>query len=244
MIDLGQDHPQYVSSAILSKMIKRYNDHSAELTPFLKETTNFTEIRTDDSITKTMQEVYKKVQPLIVHIRPGAMNPNKLGEEITSKLSAEHGFVNLDVNKCISGEHIRGTYYGQEFEKYIKASKVIPAKLIVGMLNRIIYCGQPDLNKFILSNFPDVIEQAEEFEKNCSEIAAIIYPAPNTSTVEIKDNMMQTYNIDTMFQKGFKLQTMNEWNWQLFNEKLGNKVNFGVVTGEALSGKSTISKHL
>jgi hypothetical protein len=82
MIDLGQDHPQYVSSAILSKMIKRYNDHSAELIPMLKESTNFTEIRTDDCITKTMQEVYKKVQPLVVHIRPGAMTPNKIGTEI------------------------------------------------------------------------------------------------------------------------------------------------------------------
>jgi hypothetical protein len=81
------------------------------------------------------------------------------------------------------------------------------------MLNKIIYCGQPDLNKYILSNFPDVIDQAEEFERSCCEISAIIYPTPNTSTVEIKDNMMQTYNIDTMFQKGFKLKTMTEWNW-------------------------------
>jgi len=30
--------------------------------------------------------------------------------------------------------------------------------MIVRMLKKIIYCGQPNLNKFILSSFPDIIE--------------------------------------------------------------------------------------
>jgi hypothetical protein len=31
---------------------------------------------------------------------------------------------------------------------------------------------------------------------------------------------------------------MNEWSFQLFNEKLGNKVEFGLVSGKPLSGKT------
>jgi len=41
MIDLGQDHPQYVSSPLLSKKIRIYHEHCQELIPFLKEHTNF-----------------------------------------------------------------------------------------------------------------------------------------------------------------------------------------------------------
>lgn len=100
------------------------------------------------------------------------------------------------------------------------------------MLRRAIYCGQPHLNKFVLSNFPEVTEQAEEFEKNCCSISAIIYPSANGSTVELKDNNLQYFNIDSLFQKQFKLKTMHEWNYQVFNEKLGNNVKYGVVVGE------------
>jgi hypothetical protein len=44
----------------------------------------------------------------------------------------------------------------------------------VRMLRRIIYSGDTN-NKYILSSFPDIIEQAKEFEKNCATINAIIY---------------------------------------------------------------------
>jgi len=72
--------------------------------------------------------------------------------------------VNLDVEECIKGEHERGTVIGQQFYKLVGATKVPPADLIVRMLNKIIYCGQESLNKFILSNFPGTIEQAKVFE--------------------------------------------------------------------------------
>jgi adenylate kinase family enzyme len=46
----------------------------------------------------------------------------------------------------------------------VQGNRIIPAEMIVRMLKKIIYCGQPSLNKFILSSFPDIIEQAREFE--------------------------------------------------------------------------------
>jgi len=112
------------------------------------------------------------------------------------------------------------------------------------MLNKIIYSGQPSQNKFILTSFPDIIDQANMFEKNCSKIAAMIYPSAQGSTVEIKGNNLTLNNIDTIFQKNFKLKTMTEWSYQLFEEKLGNQTQFGVIVGKSLSGKTTIAKKL
>ena len=37
---------------------------------------------------------------------------------------------------------------------------------------------------------------------------------------------------------------MSEWSFQLFNEKLGNKIEFGVLIGKSLSGKSVVAKLL
>ena len=59
----------------------------------------------------------------------------------------------------------------------VQSGKIIPAEMIVRMLRKIIYSGTMDPRNcsFILSSFPDIIEQAKEFEKNCATIKAIIY---------------------------------------------------------------------
>lgn len=72
----------------------------------------------------------------------------------------------------------------------------------------------------------------------------MIYPASSGNTVEIRGNNLTLHNIDSLFQKNFKLKTMNEWSHQLFEEKLGNKVQFGIIVGKSLSGKTTIAKKL
>jgi adenylate kinase family enzyme len=242
MIDLGQDHPNYVSSSILSKKIKKYHDDCVQLLPFLKQNSNLIEINTDQPLDKSLDEVYKNVEPLVIHIRPGA-SP-ELRNNMIEKLSKEHGFVNLDVEKCMRGENDRGTLVGIQLRKLVEQAKIIPAELIVRMLRRIIYCGTPSINKFILSNFPDMIEQAKEFEDNCSKITAMIYPTGSGSIVEIKNNNLSLYNIDSLFQKEFRLKTMSEWSKQLFDEKLGNKVEYGIIVGKSLSGKTTIAKKM
>ena len=45
VLDLGQAHPSYVSSSVLTQQIKNFNDHAATLIPFLKSlTTSFREV--------------------------------------------------------------------------------------------------------------------------------------------------------------------------------------------------------
>jgi adenylate kinase family enzyme len=52
------------------------------------------------------------------------------------------------------------------------------------------------------------------------------------------------FNIDSLFQKEFRLKTMSEWDYSIFSEKLGNKTEFGVVVGRSLSGKTTLSQYM
>lgn len=93
----------------------------------------------------------------------------------------------------------------------VAAGKIIPAEMIVRMLRKIIYSGNGQ-NKFILSSFPDIIEQAKEFEKSCSTITAILYLSGNDGRIEIKNNNLSLFNIDALFQKEFRLKTMKQMN--------------------------------
>jgi adenylate kinase family enzyme len=88
----------------------------------------------------------------------------------------------------------------------VQANRIIPAPLIVRMLKKIIYSGQPTLNKFILTSFPDIIEHAKEFEASCSKIAAIIYSSvpraeqeKQKQVIHIKGNNLQLFNVDSLF---------------------------------------------
>ena len=69
----------------------------------------------------------------------------------------------------------------------------------------------------------------------------MIYPSSSGSVVEIKNNNLALYNIDSLFQKEFRLKTMDAWNYQLFDEKLGNKVSYGIISGKQFSGKSFVA---
>lgn len=244
MLCLGQSHHNYVASPLLTKKIYKYHQDMVELIPFFKETGTLVPISTDQSFDKSVQCVYDAIEPLVIHVRPGA-GAAELRDEIVDKLACDHGFVPLDVNVCIKGETERGTNVGKEFVKLAHTSKVPPASLIVKMLNNIIYCGQPNLCKFILVNFPDIIEQADAFEKGCARISAMIYPSSNQgSVVEVRNNALAHYNIDTLFQKRFKLKPMTEWNSAKFDEHMGKKIAYGVIIGETMTGKSTVAKHM
>ena len=138
---------------------------------------------------------------------------HELQEEIIVNLCENHDFINLDVMELMNDEMQRGTNIGQEFIKIVKQDKNIPASLIVRMLKKIVYCGQPQLNQFILSNFPEQIDQVHEFESNCSKIAAIIYPTSGGSIVDISQKELGLFNIESLFQKQFRLKTMSEWSF-------------------------------
>jgi len=155
-------------------------------------------VNTDRSFEKTMDDINKHIEPCVIHIRPGA-NSNILRKEITEKLSTQHDFIDLDINGLIRDENERKTAIGIEMHQMVQSNRIIPAEMIVRMLKKIIYSGQPSINKFILTSFPDIIEQAKEFELNCAKIAAIIYSTTDDSVVEIKNNNLSLFNIDSLF---------------------------------------------
>ena len=242
MITLGKDHPSYVSSVILSKRIKMFHEQTPTLIPFLQENTAFYEIDCEHDLISVNKQINDSIEPTIIHIRSGTNA--ELKNTMISHLVLEHGFINLEVNTLIRFETERRTEVGQEFFSIVSAGKIIPADMIVKMLRKIIYSGQQQ-NKFILNGFPDINEQVEEFEKNWAKISAIFLTTnEGEGIVEIKNNNLTLFNIDSLFQKEFRLKVIDSWDFTRFNEMLGAKTDIIIVTGTWASGKTTVWKYL
>jgi hypothetical protein len=70
---------------VLSQKIKEFNNNKKDLVPFLKSQCSAALINTNQSFENTLNDVYKHIEPNVIHIRPGA-NSNDLRKEITDGL--------------------------------------------------------------------------------------------------------------------------------------------------------------
>lgn len=111
------------------------------------------------------------------------------------------------------------------------------------MLRKIIFSGNKQGDRFVLTEFPEEIEEAQIFERDCSRLSAIIYTTSDDPSVELK-NELTKFNLDSLYQKKFKLRNLTAWDSRQFNELLGDKIDYSVALGRQLSGKSTVCQIL
>lgn len=83
------------------------------------------------------------------------------------------------------------------------------------------------------------------FEKDVAKMGAIVYPTSSDgTTVALKNKDLSVFSIDSLLSKQLRLKVMTEWNFSLFQEKLGKKIQYGIIMGKAFSGKSEVSSML
>lgn len=115
----------------------------------------------------------------------------------------------------------------------------------VEMVKRVIYSGIDGNCRFLLLGFPETIEHAIAFEKACTKINAIIYTSPKgVDKVEIKDNNLSSNTLDTYFSKINRLKTMQEWDMSTFEEHLGKRTTWGIITGHKYQGAELVRDEL
>jgi len=109
------------------------------------------------------------------------------------------------------------------------------------MLRKVIYSGIDGQDKFLLTSdglgngpvYPRNINQAKAFEDECANISCVIYCTASSSDnrVEIVRDKVSEKTIETLLQKDFRLKTMTCWDQATFDEHLGKRTQWGVVTG-------------
>lgn len=246
MISLAQTDASYQASAILSKKIRQYNENSARLLPYLKQATNLRTVNTEQTFATAFEQLCAYVEPTVLLVRPGGAETSfETRQTIINELKAAKGFTELNVFMLIKEESERHTEVGKEINDQISAGKDYQRDLdhlIVRMLQRNIYSGIESRDKFILTDFPENIKQAQAFEAGCAKITAVIFAAGADGVVEIIENGLAMDSIDSLLQKEHRLKPMSGWDEATFSEQLGNKTEWGVLIGQSLSGKTLVGK--
>ena len=55
------------------------------------------------------------------------------------------------------------------------------------------------------------------------------------------ENALHDDTIESYFQKDNRLKVLRGWDENVYKEQLGNKIDWGIVKGESLSGKTMIA---
>ena len=116
MIDLGEDDPNYVPSAILTHKIRKFHMEAAQLIPYFKTNGSFLEISTEQPLQNTLDEIYTIIEPLVIHVRP-QVKLSELRDHMIKSLVTEHNFINLDIAKIQRGNDQRQTDFGIELNQ-------------------------------------------------------------------------------------------------------------------------------
>ena len=230
MTSVAGDSDAYQASAILSKRIRLYNENAQRLLPYLQQATKLRVVNTEQNFDYALQQLCSYVEPTILLVRPGG-SPDAFEKriQIVDSLKNEKGFIELNVFALIKEETERHTEVGRLINEQISAGKDAHRDLdhlIVRMLKKIIYSGLSSRNKFILTDFPDTIKQAQQFENDCSKITAVIFSAggdAGSSLIEVIDNGLSIESIDSLMQKDNRLKAMRSWDESTFNEHLGDR---------------------
>jgi adenylate kinase family enzyme len=114
MFTLGENHPDYLPSAILAKEISDYNQRSKKLMPMLKKSCQTYTIESAQALNQSIRTARKFIEPTLVHIRhSGSENSIDKKEEIRVNL-IEQGYVELNVNDLVREEMERRTDLGNK----------------------------------------------------------------------------------------------------------------------------------
>jgi adenylate kinase family enzyme len=196
---------------------------------------------------KSFKDLCAAVEPTVLNIISHGEGEDETFASMMETLTSE-GYVKVPVNELISLENERRTEFGRVFMQNIATGKVIPSEDIVRFLRKVLYSGDGH-KKYILSgDFPTSTDQVKEFEKSCSTISAVIYSGTKREDMisyNIPNNMLRVFETKSLFLKENRLQVVSEWDSQNWQEVFASvKVDWCLVTGSPLSGKTTVTKYL
>ena len=105
MVALGQKHPSYLPSSVLSKKIRDFNERNIELLPFLREETNLRIINTEQSLASSFKEICSHIEPTIITVRSSGSdvaNDEKANiMHLLADKNQTHQFIELNVSDLI-----------------------------------------------------------------------------------------------------------------------------------------------
>ena len=226
--NISLDYFNYVSKA--NSMI----DY-AEKKPY------YSKINVNLSINDSFSQISKEIEPEIILLSEDVNNHLRLFLE-------SQGYRYFNLNQAMKSVVSRQTERGKELIKLTESGKIVPARLLIKIMQESIYSGSTFGQKFILGGvYPSKVKELQFIEKNCVNISKL-YHYTEYEEIPISKNISEGSITANIYKSGKLLNFHADDNYQeAFKYELEHRLDrkFGkyiLFIGSVLSGKSIQAK--
>ena len=224
------DHPNYISSSTLNKLLYEFEKKNIFF-DFLKKNANFVEIDVNNHEILTIKQMIKKIQPYCAYIEMAQEGNAK--EDLFNKLVEKYGYEELNMQKIIENAIKRNILSKNDKNIYTLEEKI-------NLIRNLIFSEK--YKKIILSTFPSTMEELSSFEKNLCYISKylVLTESHNLSYINNEDS------IAVYCYKNNILTSLNPKNFNDYKieECLDMTKDINIVYGPPGTGKTSLAKHL
>ena len=177
------------------------------------------------------------IRPEIILVRAHEKSADQY-EAAIEALVRLGGYIHLDVPTLRKEETARRTKIGNEMLDYIAKGKIIPAECTIALLKKALY-NVGEHQNFVLTGFPEEVSQLQLFENTCAPITweFYLYPADEPPFTNL---LART--IETFMHLSHRLTVTSSFNIEDMDKYYGQHLQYVLINGPKLSGKTTIAK--
>lgn len=228
-----------VPSTVLMQVVKDFYRNIKGTLELCKKMKVLRELQNSEEIAlpKLIESAGELVRPEIILGRCHEKGQELL-EAMISDLVNAGGYMHLDVSNLRKEETARRTEVGAEMMQFAAKGKIIPADCTIKMLKRIIYSGSGQ-QRFVLTGFPEEVEQLKLLEETCARIDWEFYLHPS------EESPLSSYSgacIETYMHSTHRLTASSSFNFASMDKYHGEQTQYVLVHGPKLSGKTAVSK--
>jgi len=224
------DHPNYISSSCLNKLLYEFEQKN-NFFDFLKKNSNFVEIDVNNHKILTIKHMIKQLQPYCAYIDVPQEGYAK--EELFNKLNEKYGYKEIYLPNIIENAIKRNIIQKNERGDY-------SLELKINLIRKLIYSEKN--KKIILSSFPKNMQELTAFENHICYISKYIALAEthNLSNINNEDSIA-VYCYKNNILTSLNPKNLNDYK---IEECLDMTKDINIVYGPPQTGKTSIAKHL
>jgi adenylate kinase family enzyme len=220
-----------------------YLKKSGEMLDYAGSKPYFSRINVNLSIEESFLQIANEIEPEVVMVLSDTENYIK-------NFLINKGYQYINLHEAMKSVCSRKTEKGKEIIKLTESGKIVSGRLLIQIIQELIYSGSTFGKKFVLTgSYPGKIKEMEYIEKNCVKIQRVYYyaGADRKNIVSyVEEEVLETY----LFNQGrlvvFNATSDPDLEFKIELEQRIDRA-FGryiLFLGPMLSGKSTLAKKL
>lgn len=218
-----------------------YVNKAGSMIDYVQKKEYFCRVNVNLTVSESFLQVSKEIEPEVILMMNDAHNHLKTFLE-------NQGYQYFNLDQAMRSVCSRQTERGKDIIMLTEGGKVVPARLLIQIMQEFIYSGSTFGKKFILGGvFPSKIKELQFIENNCVSISKVFYYTANEEhpiSSHLEEETIETY----MFKRNKLVRLQGGENYsEMFSSELNIRQNrkigkYVIFIGSVLSGKSVQAK--